>query len=146
MSSLLAGPVGAVDHAPTISTVKPIWKVTRPERPSNPTSIGSPCSTRPTGPGTDPAAVEFVRAFVGTGKPVASICHGPWTLAEADVIRGRRLTSWASIRTDLRDAGAEVVDDEVCVDGQFITSRSPFDLPAFCAAIVEQFAAVPAAA
>ncbi|OZM77889.1 type 1 glutamine amidotransferase domain-containing protein [Pseudonocardia sp. MH-G8] len=94
---------------------------------------------------TDPTAVEFVRAFVATGKPVASICHGPWTLAEADVIRGRRLTSWASIRTDLRNAGAEVVDEEVCIDGQFTTSRSPFDLPAFCAAIVEQFAAVPAA-
>jgi protease I len=89
---------------------------------------------------TNSAAVEFVRAFVQTGKPVASVCHGPWTLAEADVVRGRRLTSWESIRTDLRNAGTEVVDQEVCIDGQFTTSRSPFDLPAFCAAIVEQFA------
>lgn len=95
---------------------------------------------------TDPAAVEFVRAFVATGKPVASICHGPWTLAEADVVRGRRLTCWPSIRTDLRNAGAEVVDEEVCIDGQFTTSRSPFDLPAFCAAIIEQFATVPTSA
>ncbi|MEV7126806.1 type 1 glutamine amidotransferase domain-containing protein [Streptomyces sp. NPDC093260] len=85
-------------------------------------------------------AVGFVKAFVDTGKPVATICHGPWTLAEADVVRGRRLTSWPSIRTDLRNAGAEVVDEEVVIDGQFTSSRSPDDLPAFCAAIVEQFA------
>jgi protease I len=87
----------------------------------------------------NPDAVGFVRAFVGTGKPVAAICHGPWSLVEADVVRGKRLTSWPSIRTDLRNAGAEVVDEEVCIDGQFTTSRSPADLPAFCAAIVEQF-------
>ncbi|MEA2269260.1 MAG: protease [bacterium] len=85
-------------------------------------------------------AVSFVRSFVGTGKPVAAICHGPWTLVEADVVRGRRLTSWPSIRTDLRNAGAEVVDEEVVIDGQFTSSRSPQDLPAFCPAIVEQFA------
>jgi protease I len=83
--------------------------------------------------------VNFVRSFVATGKPVAAICHGPWTLVEADVVRGRRMTSWPSIRTDLRNAGAEVVDEEVCIDGQFTTSRSPADLPAFCMAIVEQF-------
>jgi protease I len=92
----------------------------------------------------EPVAVAFVRDFVQSGKPVASICHGPWTLAEADCVRGKRLTSWPSIRTDLRNAGAEVVDEEVCVDGQLTTSRSPQDMAAFCAAIVEQFAAVPA--
>jgi protease I len=86
-------------------------------------------------------AVSFVASFVATGKPVAAICHGPWTLLEADVVRGRRLTSWPSLWTDLRRAGAEVVDQEVVVDGQFITSRSPADLPAFCSAIVEQFSA-----
>jgi protease I len=86
-------------------------------------------------------AVSFVASFVATGKPVAAICHGPWTLLEADVLRGRRLTSWPSLWTDLRRAGAEVVDQEVVVDGQFITSRSPADLPAFCSAIVEQFSA-----
>ncbi|MFF2438772.1 type 1 glutamine amidotransferase domain-containing protein [Streptomyces sp. NPDC058107] len=85
-------------------------------------------------------AVGFVKAFVNSGKPVATICHGPWTLVDADVVRGRRLTSWPSIRTDLRNAGAEVVDEEVVIDGQFTSSRSPADLPAFCAAIVEQFA------
>ncbi|OHV28572.1 MULTISPECIES: type 1 glutamine amidotransferase domain-containing protein [Pseudofrankia] len=85
-------------------------------------------------------AVGFVRAFTASGKPIAAICHGPWMLVEADVVRGRRVTSWPSIRTDLRNAGAQVVDEEVVVDGQFTTSRSPADLPAFCRAIVEQFA------
>ncbi|MDD7968122.1 type 1 glutamine amidotransferase domain-containing protein [Actinomycetospora lemnae] len=94
---------------------------------------------------TDPDAIGFVRSFVDSGKPVASICHGPWTLAEADCVRGKRLTSWPSIRTDLRNAGAEVVDEEVCVDGQFTTSRGPQDMAAFCAAVVEQFAKAPAA-
>ena len=88
----------------------------------------------------DAGAVGFVKAFVGSGKPVAAICHGPWTLAEADVVRGRRVTSWPSIRTDLRNAGAEVVDEEVVVDGQLLTSRSPADLKAFCPAIVDHFA------
>jgi protease I len=89
---------------------------------------------------TNRDAVGFVKAFVESGKPVAAICHGPWTLAEAGVVRGRRLTSWPSIRTDLRNAGAEVVDEEVCIDGNITTSRSPADLPAFCPAIIEQFA------
>lgn len=91
---------------------------------------------------TDHDAVGLVRAFVESGKPVASICHGPWTLAEAGVARGRRMTSWPSIRTDLRNAGAAVVDEEVVVDGNLTTSRSPDDLPAFCERIVEQFAEV----
>jgi protease I len=88
----------------------------------------------------DQNAVRFVRDFVATGKPVAAICHGPWTLVEAGVVNGRRMTSWPSVRTDLRNAGAEVVDEQVVIDQQFTTSRSPADLPAFCPAIVEQFA------
>lgn len=88
----------------------------------------------------DSSAVSFVRDFVGSGKPVAAICHGPWTLVEAGVAVGRTLTSYPSIRTDLRNAGAHVVDEEVVVDGNLITSRSPSDLPAFCAAILKQFA------
>ncbi|MDT7615008.1 MAG: protease [Pseudonocardiales bacterium] len=96
-------------------------------------------TVNPDGLRINPDAVGFVKAFVATGKPVAAICHGPWTLVEADVVRGHRLTSWPSLRTDLRNAGAEPVDQEVCIDGQFTTSRSPADLPAFCAAIVEQF-------
>jgi protease I len=90
----------------------------------------------------DEDAVSFVRDFVDSGKPVGVICHGPWTLAEADVLQGRRITSWPSIRTDLRRAGAEVVDEEVVVDGNLISSRNPDDLPAFCAAIVREFSSV----
>ena len=88
----------------------------------------------------DATAVAFVRDFVGSGKPVAAICHGPWTLVEAGVAAGRTLTSYPSIRTDLRNAGARVVDEEVVVDGNLITSRSPSDLPAFCATFIKQFA------
>ncbi|WP_033262688.1 type 1 glutamine amidotransferase domain-containing protein [Amycolatopsis vancoresmycina] len=88
----------------------------------------------------EPAAVQFVRDFVRSGKPVASICHGPWNFVEADVARGRRLTSWPSVRTDLRNAGAEVVDEPVVTDGNITTSRSPDDLPAFCERIVKEFA------
>ena len=88
----------------------------------------------------DQAAVDFVRDFVASGKPVASICHGPWTLLEAGAVSGRTLTSFPSIRTDLRNAGATVVDQEVCVDGNLVTSRNPDDLEAFGAAIVDEFA------
>jgi protease I len=88
----------------------------------------------------DNSAVSFVRDFVESGKLVAAICHGPWTLVEAGVAVGRRLTSYPSIRTDLRNAGANVIDEEVVVDGNLISSRSPSDLPAFCAAIVKQLA------
>jgi len=90
----------------------------------------------------DEDAVSFVRDFVTAGKPVGVICHGPWTLVEADVVRGRRITSWPSIRTDLRNAGAEVVDKEVVVDDNITSSRWPDDLPAFCAAIVREFSGV----
>lgn len=90
---------------------------------------------------TEAAAVDFVRSFVQSGKPVASICHGPWSFVEADVARRRRLTSWPSIRTDLRNAGADVVDEQVVTDGNITTSRSPDDLPAFCERIVQEFAA-----
>lgn len=88
----------------------------------------------------DGATVSFVRDFVRSGKPVGAICHGPWTLAEAGVIDGRTVTSYPSIRTDLRNAGADVVDNEVVTDQGLVTSRYPNDLPAFCAKIVEEFA------
>jgi protease I len=85
-------------------------------------------------------AVEFVRSFFAAGKPVAAICHGPWTLIEAGLVRGRTLTSWPSLETDLRNAGAEWVDEEVHVDQGLVTSRKPDDLEAFNAKIVEEFA------
>jgi len=89
---------------------------------------------------TNPDAVAFVRAFFDQHKPVAAICHGPWMLAEANVLRGRKLTSYPSIRTDLINAGAEWVDAEVVVDNGLITSRSPKDLPAFNAKMLEELA------
>jgi deglycase len=93
---------------------------------------------------TDERAVAFVRSFFEAGKPVAVICHAPWILVEADVLRGRRMTSWPSVRTDLRNAGAEWVDEEVVVDtagpNTLVSSRHPGDLKAFNSALVEQFA------
>src|SRR4051812_4996060 len=85
-------------------------------------------------------AVSFVRAFFDAGKPVAAICHAPWTLVEADVVRGRTLTSWPSLQTDIRNAGGTWVDEEVHVDHGLVTSRKPDDLPAFNAKMVEEFA------
>jgi protease I len=89
---------------------------------------------------TDADAVGFVRGFFEQHKPVGVICHGPWTLVEADVVRGRTLTSWPSVKTDLRNAGAEWVDEEVHVDNGLVSSRKPDDLPAFCAKVLEEFA------
>jgi protease I len=89
---------------------------------------------------TDDDAVAFVRAFFEAAKPVAVICHGPWTLIDAGVVRGRTLTSWPSLETDLRNAGATWVDEEVHVHQGLVTSRKPDDLPAFCAKLVEEFA------
>lgn len=85
---------------------------------------------------TDEGAVAFVRDFVGSGRPVAAICHAPWTLVEADTVRGRRMTSWPSLQTDIRNAGGEWVDEEVVVDDNLITSRNPDDLPAFNRALL----------
>jgi protease I len=87
----------------------------------------------------DEDAVQFVRDFFEQAKPVAVICHGPWTLVEADVVRGRKITSWPSLQTDLRNAGANWVDEEVVVDQGLVSSRKPDDLPAFCAKLVEEF-------
>ena len=85
----------------------------------------------------DSKAIELIREFARQGKPVAAICHGPWLLVEADLLRGRKATAWRSIRTDLRNAGAEVVDEPVVVDGNIITSRKPDDVAEFTQAVIE---------
>jgi len=95
-----------------------------------PGGVGNPDRLR-----GEPQAVAVVRAFADAGKPVAAICHGPWLLVEADVVRGRRVTSWPSIRTDLRNAGGDVLDEAAVVDGNIITSRNPDDVPAFTEAL-----------
>jgi protease I len=88
----------------------------------------------------NPAAVEFVRAFITAGKPVGAICHGPWMLVETGAVRGRTVTSYPSLRTDIRNAGGEWVDEEVHVDRGIVTSRTPDDLPAFNAKLIEEIA------
>ncbi len=100
-----------------------------------PGGVGNPDTMR-----MDENAVQFVREFVQSGKPAAVICHGPWLLAEAGVVRGRRLTSWPSLQTDIRNAGGEWVDEEVVVDNGLVTSRKPEDIPAFNAKMLEVFA------
>jgi protease I len=87
----------------------------------------------------DPDAVGFVREFAASKKPIGVICHGPWTLVEAGAVKGRTLTSWPTLQTDIRNAGATWVDEEVHVDNGLVSSRKPDDLPAFCAKIVEEF-------
>jgi protease I len=87
-----------------------------------------------------PKAIEFIRAFVQEGKPIAAICHGPWTLIDAGGVKGRRVTSWPSLQTDLRNAGAEWVDEPVVTDNGLVTSRKPDDLPLFCRKMIEEFA------
>jgi protease I len=89
---------------------------------------------------TEQGAVEFLREVFREGKPVGVICHGPWTLVEADLVRERTITSWPSLKTDIRNAGGNWVDEEVVVDLGLVSSRKPDDLPAFCAKIVEEFA------
>jgi protease I len=96
-----------------------------------PGGVGNPDRLR-----SDPDAVALIRAFDAANKPIGAICHAPWLLAEADVLRGRRATSWRSIRTDIRNAGAEVVDEAAVTDGHLVTSRSPDDVPAFTAALI----------
>jgi len=96
-----------------------------------PGGVGNPDRLR-----SDKAAVALITAFDTAGKPIGAICHAPWLLAEADILRGRRATSWPSIRTDIRNAGAEMVDEPAVTDGHIVTSRNPDDVPAFTAALI----------
>lgn len=101
-----------------------------------PGGVGNPDKLR-----LNPQAVDFVRTFVDADKPIAAICHGPWTLINAEGVEGRKMTSWPSLEVDLRNAGANWVDEEVVVDRGLVTSRKPDDLPAFCERMIETFAA-----
>ena len=136
------GQVQAYDHLDKADTFPVDAKPESPEQYDGlvlPGGVANPDALR-----IDDQAVAFAKAFFDAGKPVAAICHAPWTLVEADVVRGRRLTSWPSLQTDLRNAGAEWVDEEVVVDtsggSTLITSRKPDDLKAFNDALVSAFA------
>ncbi len=136
LASLARDPILATVHDEPGRTITPDALIAdvRPEEYDAlliPGGVGNPDRLR-----TDAAAVALVRAFEAAGKPVAAICHGPWMLAEADVVRGRKVAPFHSIRTDLRNAGATVVDEPVAVDGPIITSRQPDDIPAFTAALI----------
>jgi deglycase len=137
--SLESGEVQAFNHLDKADTFK-VDRTAGEADPSDydglvlPGGVANPDNLR-----TNPEAVAFVRGFFEQAKPVGVICHGPWTLIEADVVRGRTITSWPSVQTDLRNAGANWVDEEVVVDEGLVSSRKPDDLPAFCAKIVEEF-------
>jgi protease I len=125
------------DRADTFKVDKTIEAVTADDYDALllPGGVGNPDILR-----MDEDVVRFIRQFFEQGKPVAAICHGPWTLVEADVVRGRRLTSWPSLKTDIRNAGGEWVDEEVVVDRGLVTSRKPDDLPAFNEKMLEEVA------
>ena len=139
--SLEAGEIQAMDHDLQPAKKIPVEKAIADAAVDDydglilPGGVANPDKLR-----QDESVISFLQAFFETGRPVGVICHGPWTLVEADLVRGRTLTSFPSIRTDIRNAGGNVVDEEVVVDQGLVSSRSPDDLPAFCAKIVEEFA------
>jgi protease I len=144
--SLEAGEIQGFDHydkADTFSVDRTVGEVSADDYDALviPGGVGNPDTMR-----TNDDAVRFVRDFVESGKPTAVICHGPWMLVEAEVASGRRLTSYGSIKTDVRNAGGNWVDEEVVVDGNLVTSRSPDDLPAFNRELLELLARTPVSA
>jgi protease I len=138
--SLQEGEIQAFNHYDKADTFK-VDRTVEEARPEDydglviPGGVGNPDEMR-----MDENAVAFVRRFFEQGKPVGVICHGPWMLVEAGVVRGRQVTSWPSLQTDIRNAGGDWVDQEVVVDQGLVTSRKPDDLPAFTRKIVEEFA------
>jgi protease I len=144
--SLEVGEIQGFDHydkADTFKVDRTVDDISADEYDAlvQPGGVGNPDTLR-----ADENAVKFVRDFVEAGKPVAVICHGAWMLVEADVVRGRTLTSYPTLKTDIRNAGGNWVDQEVVNDHGMITSRNPDDLPAFCRTLVEEFAKTPARA
>jgi protease I len=135
-----AGEIQAFNHLDKSATY-PVDETLADAAPGNydalvlPGGVANPDQLR-----TDKRAIRFVQAIFSAGKPVGVICHGPWTLVEADLVAGRKLTSWPSLQTDIRNAGGDWVDEEVVVDQGLVSSRKPDDLPAFCAKIIEEFA------
>jgi protease I len=140
--SIHDGEIQGFDHFDPATTVK-VDKTVEEVSPDDydalliPGGVGNPDQLR-----GDENAVAFVRDFDAAGKPLAVICHGPWMLVESGVARGKTLTSWPTLETDIRNAGGEWVDKEVCVDGNLVTSRKPDDIPAFNEKMVELFAGV----
>ncbi|HEV7585836.1 MAG TPA: type 1 glutamine amidotransferase domain-containing protein [Solirubrobacteraceae bacterium] len=134
------GKVQAMNHLDKASTF-PVDRTLDEVRPQEydgvvlPGGVANPDQLR-----LEQGAVRFLQEFAAEGKPLGVICHGPWTLVEADLVRGRTLTSWPSLKTDIRNAGGKWVDEEVVVEEGMVSSRKPDDLPAFCAKIVEEFA------
>jgi protease I len=139
--SLEAGEIQAMNHDMEPADKFPVDRTVSEASPADYDGLILPGGTiNPDNLRQDESALEFVRGIFGAGKPVGVICHGPVTLVEADLVRGRTLTSYPSIRTDIRNAGGNVVDEEVVVDKGLVSSRNPDDLPAFCEKIVEEFA------
>lgn len=136
--SLKSGSIQGMEHTEKGKPV-PVDLTLEDAKPENfdavviPGGLYNPDTLRST-----PAAVEFVRGFSEAGKPIAAICHGPWVLIEAGIVKGRKLTSWPAIQTDLKNAGALWVDEEVVVDNGLVTSRKPDDIPAFNKKVIEE--------
>jgi protease I len=139
--SIADGEIQAMDHDIDKADTFPVDLVIGDADPDDYDGVILPGGTvNPDNLRVDADVIGFLQAFAKTGKPIAAICHGPWTLVEADLVRGRTLTSYPSIRTDIRNAGGEVVDEEVVVDQGLVTSRNPDDLPAFIDKVIEEIA------
>ncbi len=141
LASIKKDPIQGMEHDQKGATITPDMLITEVDSDDYdalvlPGGVANPDTLR-----MQPRAIEIIQEFFDAGKTVAAICHAPWLLIEADIVDGKRATSWPSLRTDLENAGADVVDEEVVIDGNLITSRKPDDIPAFNDAIIEAIGA-----